>query len=84
MVWGAISKTGVHHVCKVSSSMNADEYGRILRNNVRPILRQLPADTIFQQDNDPKHTARVNLEWILQNTRFHLDWPSQSPDQSCA
>lgn len=82
MVWGAISKAGTHPLAKVSSNMDKEEYNTILCTQVTRILRRLPSTTIFQQDNDPKHTARINTAWITANTRFQLKWPAQSPDLS--
>ncbi|ROL47399.1 Rhotekin [Anabarilius grahami] len=34
----------------------------------------------FQQDNDPKHTAKITKEWLHNNSVSVLEWPSQSPD----
>ncbi|KAL1246950.1 hypothetical protein QQF64_034678, partial [Cirrhinus molitorella] len=34
----------------------------------------------FQQDNDPKHTAKITKEWLHNNSVTVLAWPSQSPD----
>ncbi len=34
----------------------------------------------FQQDNDPKHTAKITKEWLHNNSVTVLEWPSQSPD----
>ena len=45
-------------------------------------VRQLfpDKDCIFQQDNDPKHTAKLNQRFLANYEVPTLPWPSQSPD----
>ena len=41
---------------------------------------ELPTDYIFQQDNDPKHTANSTKKWLTENNVNVLQWPNQSLD----
>ena len=41
---------------------------------------ELPSDYIFQQDNDPKYTAKSTKKSLSENNVNVLQWSSQSPD----
>ena len=37
-------------------------------------------DFVFQDHNDPKHTAKLTKKWLQDREIEVLSWPSQSPD----
>ncbi|KAK3535011.1 hypothetical protein QTP70_001968 [Hemibagrus guttatus] len=62
--------------------MNAARYRDILDENLlqSALDLRLGQRFILQQDNDPKHTAKITKEWLRDNSVNVLEWPSQSPD----
>lgn len=82
MVWGCFSACGVWNVCRIEGIMRKEDYNNILRNEMLTSARRLFGENewIFQQNNDPKHTAKVNKEWVQSNNIKTFAWPSQSPD----
>ncbi|GFV23490.1 transposable element Tcb2 transposase [Trichonephila clavipes] len=83
MVWGFMAATGVGHLVIIDGIMNQYSYLNILKNNLSQSASKLGLDGsfTFQQDNDPKHTARVVREWLLYNVRKQIKKPTtQSPD----
>ncbi len=82
MVWGCFSWWGTGDLHRVIGIMNAQKYRQILIHHMVPSANLLFGDKkwIFQQDNDPKHTARVTKNYFRNKGLIVLEWPSQSPD----
>ncbi|KAG2461297.1 TCB1 transposase, partial [Polypterus senegalus] len=82
MVWGCFAASGPGRLAVIDGTMNSTVYQKILKENVRPSVRQLKLKRswVLQQDNDPKHTSKSTSEWLKKNKMKTFEWPSQSPD----
>ena len=66
----------------IDGKMNGEKYREILDENLLQSSEDLRLGRrfIFQQDNDPKHTAKTIQEWLRDKSLNDLEWPNQSPD----
>lgn len=81
MVWGSFSYYGVGPLYRIQNIMKSADYTEILKNTMLPYAEEnMPLKWVFQQDNDPKHTAKYTKKWFQDNKINVLEWPAQSPD----
>ena len=73
---------GLGKLVRIEGMMDGAIFSEILEGILFQSSRNLKLGRrfTFQQDNDPKHTAKVTLEWIKGKHLNVLEWPSQSPD----
>ena len=83
-VWAAISWYSVGPFTTLYCRITASDYVGILGNQVHPLIQTLFPNkgAVFQDDNDPIHTACTVQSWFEEQEggRLHLPWPAQSPD----
>jgi hypothetical protein len=82
MVWGCFSAKGVGILHRIDGIMDQDVYCDILEGPMSDSVDLLfpeHGDCIFQQDNDPKHTAKSVKTWMKDNWVHLMPWPAQSP-----
>ena len=83
MVWSCITYEGVGWLAKIDTTLDKNLYLEILKDELKRSLSHYRLDeskVIFQQDNDPKHTARDVQKWLSEQNFQTMIWPSQSPD----
>uniref|UniRef100_A0A3B3QQY6 Transposase Tc1-like domain-containing protein n=1 Tax=Paramormyrops kingsleyae TaxID=1676925 RepID=A0A3B3QQY6_9TELE len=82
MLWGCFSAAGTGRRVRIEGKMTAAMYRDILDENLlqSALDLRLGRRFIFQQDNDPQHTAKISKECLQDNSVNVLEWPSQSPD----
>ena len=74
---------GRRYATKIDGAMDAALYVDILEDELLQTMDFYGlnrSDVILQQDNDPKHTSHLAINWLLDNSINVLDWPGQSPD----
>ena len=66
----------------IEAKMNGAKYREILDENLSQSTQDLRLGQrfIFQQDNDPKHTAKTPQSWLRDKSLNVLEWPRQSLD----
>ena len=82
MLWGCFSAAGTGRPVRIGAKMNGAKYREILDENLLQSdqdLRLGPRVT-FQQDNDPKHTAKTTQQWLRDKSQNVQECPSQSLD----
>lgn len=82
MAWGAMAASGVGRLVFIDGIMDRYYYKQLLEHNLQPSVDMLGLGQswIFQQDNDPKHTAIIVRDWLLYHAPRQLKSPPQSPD----
>jgi len=100
-VWGCFNRDGVGPIKKIEGKMTAKIFHGVLTHTAMPHIWKLAQEgknthagtleVIFQQDNDPKHRANANVDYMESKLAHaerdgfdlsYLDWPSQSPDMN--
>jgi transposase len=81
-VWAGITIHGPIGLCIFDGILTAQRYIEILEDHLLDGADEAlgVGQWVFQQDNDPKHNARISKSWLLVNVPELLEWPSRSPD----
>ncbi|XP_071210367.1 uncharacterized protein [Salvelinus alpinus] len=82
MLWGCFSAAGTGRLVRIEGELNGEKYREILDENLLQSAQDLRLGQrfTFQQDKNPKHTAKTTQEWLRDKSLNVLEWPSQSPD----
>ena len=79
MLWGCFSVTGTGRLIRIKGKMNRANNIEILDENLLQSAQDLSLGPwfTFQQDNDPKHTAKTMQDRLRDKCLNVLEWPSQ-------
>ncbi len=83
MLWGCMTWEGVGLCCKIDTTMDAELYSKILKEELMNTIHYYNLDqseVIFQHDNDPKHTSHLASDTLEELGIDVMSWPAQSPD----
>ena len=80
-LWGGFSAAGTERLVRIEGKMNWAKYREIFDENLLQSAQDLRLGWrfTFQQDNNPKHTAKKKQERLWDKSLKVLEWPSQSP-----
>ena len=82
-VWGCFSSKGLGHIVSFKQNLNAELMCDISKRDFLPTARkQFGYDSTLwklQQDNDPKHTWKLAVNWKRNDGVHEIHWPSMSP-----
>ena len=84
MVWGCFSSAGVGDLVKIEGIIKKEQYKTILENNAIPSgLRTIGRGFVFMQDNNPKHTSKLCMNYIKEQegngVLKNMTWPDLNP-----
>ena len=67
---------------RIEGKKNGAKYKEIVDENLLQSTQDLRLGRrfTFQQENDPKHTAKTKQEWLRDKSLNVIEWASQSPD----
>ncbi|KAL0173820.1 hypothetical protein M9458_029788 [Cirrhinus mrigala] len=70
ILWSDFSAAGTGRLVAIKGKMNVAKYRDILGENLLQSAQDLRLGRrfTFQQDNDPKHTAKITKEWLHNNS----------------
>ena len=81
MEWDVLSWYCVGTIVKICNKMDQHLYKNILKETMLPFADEnLLLKWTFMHDNNPKHTARILKQLIIEEKFTVLSWPAQSPD----
>jgi hypothetical protein len=72
MLWGCFSATGTGRVVRIKGKMKGEKYREILYENLLQSAQDLRLGLrfTFQQNNDPKHTAKTMQVWLREKSPY--------------